>query len=61
MPQGRGGALRSCRHPSTEMEMAMRSEATIERDHYFNRRYLKRERMVSFIEQIELVKKAERE
>lgn len=37
--------------------MAMRSEATIERDHYFNRRYLKRERMVSFIEQIELVKR----
>ena len=33
------------------------SEAEINREHYFERSYLKRERLYSLIEQIELVKK----
>ena len=35
----------------------MNQEASIDKQHYFNPKYLKRERMYSFIEQIELVKK----
>lgn len=35
----------------------MNAEAKISKQHYFDRKYLKRERMFSFVEQIELVKK----
>ncbi len=35
----------------------MRNEADISRSHYFDRKYLKRERFYTFIEQVELVKK----
>ncbi len=34
----------------------MNKEATIDRQHYYDRKYLRRERMFSFVEQIELVK-----
>ncbi len=36
--------------------MSSEREARIEREHYFDARYLKRERMFSFVEQIELIK-----
>ena len=35
----------------------MANEANILKDHYFDRKYLKRERMYSFVEQIEVLKK----
>jgi 2-polyprenyl-3-methyl-5-hydroxy-6-metoxy-1,4-benzoquinol methylase len=35
----------------------MNKEASINKQHYFNRKYLKKERMYSFVEQIEIVKK----
>ncbi len=34
----------------------MNKEAEIQKEHYFDRKYLKKERMFSFVEQIELVK-----
>ncbi|RMH64311.1 MAG: class I SAM-dependent methyltransferase [Calditrichaeota bacterium] len=36
--------------------MSSEHEARIDKSHYFNARYLKRERMYSFVEQIELIK-----
>ncbi|KAA3613222.1 MAG: methyltransferase domain-containing protein [Calditrichaeota bacterium] len=35
----------------------MNKEANIDKQHYFDRKYLKKERMYSFVEQIEIVKK----
>ncbi len=35
----------------------MNKEASINKQHYFDRKYLKKERMYSFVEQIEIVKK----